>query len=272
MIDVGRYLDRIGVDRHTGAPGLDLLAALQLAHLVSVPFENLHVFHGRGVRTDVEWSYPKIVERRRGGWCFEVNGAFSALLEALGFHVDRVQCQVWDAGEGRWGPVFDHLALVVHLDGARWLVDVGFGDNCVHPLLLESGERDATPRRARLEVDDEGFTLTELVPADSLPEAPGTASWEPQARGTFMPRRLPDFDGRSHALQAGSLFSEKPFATRALDGLGSRITLRREVLRRRDAEGRVEDRRVEVEEWSGLLAEHFGLDDARERAGQQDLR
>lgn len=264
MIDVERYLARIGFDGQTGPPRHDLLAALQLAHLVAVPFENLHVYHGRGVRTDVEWSYPKVVERGRGGWCFELNGSFGTLLRSLGFQVDLVACNVWDAGASGWGPDFDHLALVVHLDGSRFLVDVGFGDCCIHPLLLETGERDEVPRRARLEVDADGFTLTELVPLESGPTA-----WEPQARGTFTPRELPEFDGRSHALQTGpdQLFTQKPFATRALDGEGSRVTLRREVLRRRDAAGRWEDRTVEAEEWSGLLAEHFGLDDVRDRAG-----
>lgn len=259
-MDVAGYLDRLGFDDQTGSPSLELLAALQLAHLRAVPFENLHVYHGRGVRTDVEWSYPKIVTDRRGGWCFELNGAFSGLLRELGFEVDLVSCQVWNAGEAEeWGPELDHLALVVHLDGARWLVDVGFGDNCIQPLLLESGEREAVPRRVRLDVDVEGFTLTELTPSDD-----GAESWVPQARGRFEPRRLADFDPRSAALQASGPFTEKPFATRALDDAGSRVTLRREVLRRRDAAGVVTDVPVDAVDWSALLEEHFGLVDRRE--------
>ena len=78
MFSAERYLARIGLDAQIGPPSVDLLAALQLAHLIRVPFENLHAFHHRGVRTDVEWSYAKVVEQQRGGWCFELNGAFCA--------------------------------------------------------------------------------------------------------------------------------------------------------------------------------------------------
>ena len=67
------------------------------AHLVTVPFENLDVYHRRGVSTDVVASYAKVVEARRGGWCFELNGLFGWLLGRLGYDVDRVSCQVWGA-------------------------------------------------------------------------------------------------------------------------------------------------------------------------------
>lgn len=256
--DVTAYLRRLGVDAHTGPPSWDLLAHLQLAHLVAVPFENLHVYHRRGVRTDVAWSYEKVVAERRGGWCFELNGCFAELLRRLGFGVDLVSCRVWEAPKTAWGPELDHLALVVHLDGARWLVDVGFGDSCIHPLLLETGERPAVPRRARLEVDDSGFVLTELVPLEA-----GPVEWEPQLHGSFAPRVLDDFAARSTFLQTepGLSWSEKPFATRAVDGTGSRITLRRSVLRRRRPDGEVDEHPVAPEAWSGVLDEHFGLVD-----------
>ena len=67
--DVDRYLDRIAYDGPR-EPTREALEALHLAHLIHVPFENLHVYHRLGVRVDVAWSYAKIVEQRRGGWCF----------------------------------------------------------------------------------------------------------------------------------------------------------------------------------------------------------
>ena len=92
-MDVDRYLDRIG---YTGPIRLDVacLEALQRAHMTAAPFENLDVSRGRPVRTDVEWGLDKVVDRRRGGWCFELNGAFSVLLEALGFSVTRLGAAV----------------------------------------------------------------------------------------------------------------------------------------------------------------------------------
>ena len=250
-MDAHRYLQRIGV-RAAGEPSLEELTALQAAHLVAVPFENLDVYHRRGVRTDVASSYAKIVERVRGGWCFELNGAFGWLLAELGYRVDRVACEVW--GEGEWGPPFDHLTLVVHLDGERWLADVGFGDCCLAPIRLVDGETDAAPRPVRCRVDGEGFVTSERQP---------DGSWVEQLRGSFTPRRLEEFEPRSQHLQTepGLAWTEKPFATRALDATGSRVTLRRHVLRTRTGLGDFVDRPVEPGEWSALLAEHFGLVD-----------
>ncbi len=257
MEEVEQYLQRIGMDAHVGGPSIELLTALQLAHMTTVPFENLHVFHRRGPRTDVAWSWPKVVEQRRGGWCFELNGAFGALLDRLGFAVDYVSCQVWDPPPVGWGPDLDHLALVVTLDDARWLVDVGFGDNCVHPLLIETSERDAIPKRTRLDVVDGVVEMCDLVPTE------GKEQWERQLRFTFMPRALSEFEPRSLHLRTdpASTWWKKPFATRATDGAGGRITLRSDTLRITPPGGATEVRPVAPSEWSDLLLEHFGLSD-----------
>ncbi|MDP2292889.1 MAG: arylamine N-acetyltransferase [Actinomycetota bacterium] len=261
MFAVEPYLARLGVPDVAGPPTYELLARLQLAHLMHVPFENLHAFHRRGIRTDLAWSYPKVVQQRRGGWCFELNGCFGELLRRLGFQVDLVSCQVWEFEQLRWGPQHDHLALVVHLDGERWLVDVGFGDCSVQPLLIVDGEREATPRRARIELHDDaaGFELTELVPLES-----GAIEWEPQLRVSFAPQQLPVFDGRNTFLQTepGLSWTEKAFATRALGVDGSRITLRMNVLRRRIGIDQYDSEPIETaEQWSAALLEHFGMVD-----------
>ena len=240
-----------------GPPTFELLGALQLAHLTHVPFENLHVFHARGVRTDIEWSYPKVVEQTRGGWCFELNGCFGALLRAVGFDVDYISCQVWNEPDG-WGPAFDHLGLLVRLDNERWFVDVGFGDNCLVPVPVRAGEYAANPRRARIGVEDDAFVLTELTPDDG---------WVAQLRGGLRAKELADFTPRSQYLKAAPDlgWAHKPFATRALDSTGSRITLRRDVLRQRDGSGPFVETAVAPEDWSDLLAAHFGLVDTLAR-------
>ena len=256
-IDIERYLARIGVDAQTGPPTLELLRSLQLAHMIHVPFENLHVFHRRGVRTDVDWSYPKIVDQRRGGWCFELNGAFGALLRAIGFDLDYVSCRVWEFESKVWGPELDHLAPVVRLDGSRFLADVGFGDSCIHPLLLEPSELDEVPRRTRIDTDAVGFSLTELVELET-----GAIEWEPQILLDPRPRTLDEFTGRSRFLETdpSSMFNQKPFATRALDGTGSRITLRKGVLRRTTGTQAPTSEPVEDDAtWNALLLEHFGM-------------
>ncbi len=269
-VDVDRYLRRIGMDPQTGPPTIELLAALQLAHLTHVPFENLHVYHRRGPRTDVGWSYPKIVEQGRGGWCFELNGSFVALLRALGYDADHVSCQVFEEVRKDWGPHFDHLGGIVSLDGARWFVDVGFGDACVAPILLEPGRVSAAPRDVDVTMGPDHAILSDLMPHEG-----GDAVWEPQLRVSFEPRTLDEFTARSTYLQTfpGLNWQEHPFATRALDGDGSRVTLRRDgshvvdgveyrVLRRRSGRSAYVDTPVSPDEWSATLLEHFGLVDS----------
>ena len=115
LFDVDRYLSRIHFDGRR-EPSLDTLVQLQAAHLMGVPFENLHVFHRVGVLTDVEWSYHKVVEQRRGGWCFELNGCFAELLRRVGYRVELLSCRTFDAATGGLSPDFDHLTLLVHVD------------------------------------------------------------------------------------------------------------------------------------------------------------
>jgi N-hydroxyarylamine O-acetyltransferase len=271
MIDAARYLQRIGMDAQVGPPSLGLLAELQRAHMMRVPFENLHVYHRRGPRTDTDWSVHKIVDERRGGWCFEVNGAFATLLRALGFQAHHVSCQVWESDAGDWGPPFDHLAGMVELDGERWFVDVGFGDNCVEPLAVTAAERTSVPRAVRTEVTTDAagvdhLVLTELMPADDR-VANGAAHWEPQLRVRLEATTLDRFEPRSTHLQTfpGLSWQEKPFATRALDGDGSRVTLRSSVLRTRTGTGAYVDTAVEHADWSALLLDHFAMVDTLDR-------
>ncbi len=132
-----RYLRRLGM---TASPPVTLsgLVALQYAHLRSIPFENLDIRKGLPVGFSQVEAVEKIVHRGRGGFCYELNSAFSDLLKSLGFKVEMLSARV-ATGAGGFGPPFDHLILLVDLD-ARYLVDVGFGDSFTQPLLLESGK------------------------------------------------------------------------------------------------------------------------------------
>ncbi|MEO6393687.1 MAG: arylamine N-acetyltransferase, partial [Pyrinomonadaceae bacterium] len=121
-----RYLTRIGYAGSTEVSP-QTLRDLQLAHLYSVPFENLDISAGRYIRLDLDRLFEKIVNERRGGFCYELNGLFSAMLRSLGFSVDRLAAGVANKSGG-FGPKFDHLTLLVHLP-EPYLADVGFGDS-----------------------------------------------------------------------------------------------------------------------------------------------
>lgn len=146
------YLDRIGIAGPVGVPSLELLRELQERHTSAVPFENLGIHLGEAISLDEAALVDKIVRRRRGGFCYELNGAFAALLAALGFQVARRAARVFGEG-GRLGIPLDHLALVVELDGERWLTDVGFGRHSRYPLRLDWPDAQDDPDGKFLVVD-----------------------------------------------------------------------------------------------------------------------
>jgi N-hydroxyarylamine O-acetyltransferase len=105
--------------------------------MFNVPFENLDISVGRYIKLDLPSLFQKIVHERRGGYCYELNGLFAALLRTLGFRVDQLSAGV--AGpDGKFGPEFDHLTLLVGA-GDSWLADVGFGDSFLAPLPFAVG-------------------------------------------------------------------------------------------------------------------------------------
>ncbi|MEW1545584.1 arylamine N-acetyltransferase family protein [Streptomyces tsukubensis] len=139
------YLRRIGAER-PGHANATALRELQERHLRSVPFENLAVHLGEGIVLDEKRLVDKIVSAGRGGICYELNGAFAALLRDLGFRVQLLQARVFGE-DGTLGIPYDHLALLVGTeDGAgRWLADVGFGDHSHHPLAFDLREDQHDP-------------------------------------------------------------------------------------------------------------------------------
>lgn len=246
-VDVDAYLARIGID---GAVDLTVegLERLQRAHLTHVPFENLDVFHRRGVRTDTDWSVPKIVAGGRGGWCYELNGAFAALLSELGFQVRWLGATVLG---GDPSPVPDHLTIRVDLE-RPYLVDVGFGDSFIRPLPLDSeGPHDGGTGLYRFAFDDSTTTL--------LLHSPSGA--EPQYRFEARPFAAEDFHASSHRLQTepGLKWTQSRFATRLLDGGPDRVTLLEDRIKFRRSGAWTEQSVAEGDEWVAMLSQWFGM-------------
>jgi N-hydroxyarylamine O-acetyltransferase len=181
---VAEYLDRIDAPR-PHRTDVASLAALQVAHLLRVPFENLDIHRGVPIVLELDAIVDKVVHRRRGGYCYELNGAFGALLTALGYGVDLAAARVARPGRGYSQPLA-HMALVVTAsDGAApLLVDVGFGDAFTAPIQLAAGP--AQPDRERMvRVTRDG--------ADWVYEEDRGGGWEAQYAFTTSPRRLEDF-------------------------------------------------------------------------------
>ena len=159
-MELSAYLDRIGFDGSV-RPDLATLRALHRAHQYAIPFENLDVQLHRPVVLDPAASSEKIVSRRRGGWCYEMNGVMGWALQQIGFDVMRVGAGVMraQAGDAQLG---NHLCLLVRLD-QPYLVDVGFGGSLTEPLPLRADHREDRPYRVGLsELDDGYWRFTEI--------------------------------------------------------------------------------------------------------------
>lgn len=139
--DIDHYLSRIGLDQRPPAT-LEGLTALHRAHLHNVSYENLDVQLGRNLNTSVENALDKIVNRRRGGWCYEMNGVFGWALGKLGFDVRRGTGAVMREAAGD-AQNANHLVLRVVLPEGIYLADVGFGDGPVAPIKLSEGPFNA---------------------------------------------------------------------------------------------------------------------------------
>ena len=248
MVDVAAYLERIGYSgSHT--PNADTLRAIHRAHLFSVPFENLDIGWGREIRMDQEAFVRKIVEHHRGGFCYELNGAFSVLLEALGFQVTLLSARVPLADESD-SPEFDHLTLRVDLN-EPWLADVGFGDCFVDPLRLQ----------VDLEQEQQGrcFRVVEVGDSLRLERREGEAGWKPQYLFGLTPRRLEEFAEmcRYHQTSPQSPFTRKRVCSRATPE--GRITLSEMKLITTNGDRREERSLKSEAEWQTALADHFGV-------------
>ncbi|MEO0470335.1 MAG: arylamine N-acetyltransferase [Bacteroidota bacterium] len=129
------YLSRIS-HHDTPRPDFFGLKKLQQLHLSHIPFENLDIHYENKIELDLEKIFEKLIRNRRGGFCYELNALFHWLLTNCGFEVDMISARVHIEGD-KFGPEFDHMALIVHLEGKQFLVDVGFGAFAMGPLLIE---------------------------------------------------------------------------------------------------------------------------------------
>jgi N-hydroxyarylamine O-acetyltransferase len=201
-MDAGEYLERIG---YTGplVPTAETLAALHRAHMLAVPFENLDIHLGVPNGLDPDHVYDKIVRRRRGGWCFELNGVFALLLEELGFTVTRYSAAV--VASDPPFPDFAHLTLRVDLD-RPWLCDVGFGDSFTLPLALdEPGDQPGEGHTYRLGRSGGRVTLSQ--------------DGRPQYAFELAAREMHEFAGMCTYLQTSpeSFFTRSPICSLATE-------------------------------------------------------
>ena len=242
---VRAYLERIGYNG-SHSPSLDNLCALQRAHVFSVPFENLDIHLGRHMPVDVTHAYRKIVDRHRGGFCYELNPLFHALLSTLGFDAKIISARILLRDEGH---PFDHIATIVRLDD-DWLVDVGYGRQ-PPPMRIASG--------VELSNENGTFKLQHIDDEFVVMGSTDNGNYEASYGFRLIARKLREFEERSIWIQTSpdSIFTKAPICTLPTEDGRATISGLSFI---RSRQGEVESRRVTPEERNSILRSIFGID------------
>ncbi|MFJ8663605.1 arylamine N-acetyltransferase [Streptomyces sp. NPDC093795] len=265
-LDLDAYLARIGYEPERDGelvPDLRTLTYLHRAHVGAIPFENLDVALGKPVSLDLKSLQDKLVERRRGGYCYEQNSLFAAVLERIGFVVAGRGAR--NRSRGAVLPPITHALLVVTIEGEQWLADVGFGwQGPLEPVPLRDGAR----------VEQSGWTFAVGVEEEGIHVL---RSLRPQGWTdlyAFAPQTLypGDFIVMNHYSSShpqsrflGQVVAQRP-------GAEVRKALVRETLSAVRTDGVGEERIVSADELTATLRTEFGIElDEEERAGLERM-
>jgi N-hydroxyarylamine O-acetyltransferase len=252
-LDIPAYLDRINYSARV-RPDLATLRGLHRAHMLSVPFENLDIVPlGHTIHLDEHSLWDKIVARRRGGFCYELNGLFASLLKQIGFEVTHLNARVFNHA-GQPGIEFDHLVLLVRLPNGpkRYVADVGFGDSFTAPLTLEATGAQVQGLRA--------YRLEPIPAGRVLWQRNNDGTWARHFLFDLQPRDFPsDYEAgcRYHQTSSHSSFTHGSIASIATPN--GRVTLEEERLIVTNKGRRQETIVAHHEQHTLLLKEYFGI-------------
>lgn len=249
-MDVEAYLRRIEYDGPRSPSG-QTLRDLHRQHLYTVPFENLDIALGVPIRLDPDALFDKIVSRKRGGFCYELNSLFSELLKGLGFRVEMLSARVRSA-DGRFSREFDHMLLKVALEEESSIADVGFGDSSLDPVRIEATNVHIDPRP--------DFAVVAANGAWELVRRQSDGSYVPDYCFTETRRQLSDFSQMClfHQTSPESHFTQNRVCTKALPNgrltiSGMRLIETRDGIRRESPLKSKENLRT-------CLSQQFGIE------------
>ncbi len=259
MFDLDAYLARIALEERPAADA-DGLAALQRAHRLAIPFENLDVVLGRGIRIDSASVFAKLVTARRGGYCFEHNRLFLDALAALGFEARALLARVWLAATET--PPLTHALSLVTIAGQGWIADAGFGGSYAPVMPLAEGDAQASDgARFRLDRDPvHGWMLSRDGHPGTTDGRSTGAGFQPQYSFTLAPVWDADLALSNHWTSAApeSRFLQIRLASKVLPQGMASLTGR--DYRRRDGSDEAAFEIGDAEAYREHLSEAFGIE------------
>ncbi|MCV9388627.1 arylamine N-acetyltransferase family protein [Reichenbachiella ulvae] len=246
---IQRYLQRIK-SPYERLPSLRYLRLLHRNHMMHVPFENLDIHLGNEIILDAKRVLQKVIIKKRGGFCYELNGIFCLLLKAIGFDAQLISARVYS--EGNYGREMDHAAILVHLDHKSYLCDVGFGDSFLSPKVMHVGEVQMDYNLYyRIDKNAEGDYI--------LSRSEDSITFTELYLFTKKERQWIEFIDMCHFHQhnPSSHFTQKKVITIAKpDG---RLTLSDEKMTRVQLGQKIETPILNHDEFQVLLHQHFGI-------------
>jgi len=247
-LDLDAYFERIGYPG-SREPTVGALAALHRHHVAAIPFENLDVLLRRPIRLDLDSLQAKLVAGGRGGYCFEHNTLFGAVLEGVGFTVQTLEARVRPPGATRTLPR-THMVLRVDVDGRTVLADVGFGgDGPVGPVDFDGSPTDQGLDVYRIADEDRSKVL----------QIRRNSHWQDLYAFGLDPALPVDFEVANHytSTYPGSPFTQNLTVQRSVNG--ERRILRHRTLSIRTSAG-TDVREIAEDELTGVLRDLFGLE------------
>lgn len=240
------YLKRFNAPEEI-EPFLQDLALLQSLHMEHIPFENLDVIRQEPIYLNLETIYEKVVNRRRGGYCYELNGLFHWLLQQLGFNAKLISATI-QKPDGQWAKADTHAAILVELD-TPYLVDAGFGDSSITPIPLH-GERQ-TDQSGTYKIQQHSDIFYDLIKEQDSKE-------KVLYRFSTLEKKLADFHEGCifNQISKESSFTHDDLVTRATPS--GRITLSGRQLTRSE-NGQKEKIDLSEAEKTRILETEFGI-------------
>lgn len=260
MIDLDRYFERIGYEGGR-TPSLDVFRAIHRAQALHVPFENIDIRMGRRIALDPDALFEKIVTRRRGGYCFELNGILQHVLRALGFDVTPLAARVIYSVPPDMRMPKTHMLMLVDVDGERWLGDVGFGAfGLVDPIpFVIDRESESGGETFRIRGDGAPFFML---------EARVDGAWNDIYEFTLEPQHDVDYRMANWytSTSPDSRFTQRLVVTRN-DEQGRRWYVAGDYKNHRRG-GERSEKKVEGTELASTLREEFGIELDADEASQ----
>lgn len=224
------------------------LAKLQMQHMLKIPFENLDIHLNIPIVLEKEYLFNKIINNKRGGFCYELNYLFYNLLKELGFEVYLLSCSFYYSNIDKFAPEFDHLALLVNLS-QPFLVDVGFGDSFRIPLPIPNGQIKDISGKYRVYKTDDEFFLQRF----------NEENWLTQYKFSLDPKHIEEFSEMClyHQTSPETIFTQKKLCTIATPF--GRVTLTDDSLT--TTNNRLKEKQIilDCNDFNDKLASHFGI-------------